>query len=156
MQFLLYFYQVNAIDDTSTLVQLTFGALSHQAITWTNVDPDLCRNMTSLGHNELTIFFMIASLALGAFHEYIAGVPMCRRVRFKIYGLNWCRSVPNYNTAKQMQTGRIFIGMHIRQSIKTNGIMTSGKACDMASITTRRCLYTLLKKMLSHPKINIF
>ena len=25
-----------------------------QAITWTNVDPDLCRHMASLGLNELT------------------------------------------------------------------------------------------------------
>ena len=25
-----------------------------QAITWANVDPDLCRHMASLGHNELT------------------------------------------------------------------------------------------------------
>ena len=24
-----------------------------QAITWANVDPDLCRHMASLGHNEL-------------------------------------------------------------------------------------------------------
>ena len=30
--------------DKSTLVQV---------ITWTNVDPDLCRHMASLGHNEL-------------------------------------------------------------------------------------------------------
>ena len=26
-----------------------------QAITWTNVDSDLCHHMASLGHNELTI-----------------------------------------------------------------------------------------------------
>ena len=25
-----------------------------QAITWANVDPDLCRHMASLGHNELS------------------------------------------------------------------------------------------------------
>ena len=25
-----------------------------QVITWANVDPDLCRHMASLGHNELT------------------------------------------------------------------------------------------------------
>ena len=31
-------------DDKSTLVQV---------ITWANVDPDLCRHMVSLGHNEL-------------------------------------------------------------------------------------------------------
>ena len=30
------------------------GAVRQQAITWTNVDPDLCRHMVSLGQNELT------------------------------------------------------------------------------------------------------
>ena len=29
-------------------------AWCHQAITWANVDPDLCRHMVSLSHNELT------------------------------------------------------------------------------------------------------
>ena len=29
------------------------GAVRQQAITWANVDPDLCRHMMSLGHNEL-------------------------------------------------------------------------------------------------------
>ena len=29
------------------------GAVRQQAITWTNVDPDLSRHMASLGHNEL-------------------------------------------------------------------------------------------------------
>ena len=30
------------------------GAVRQQAITWANVDPNLCRHMASLGHNELT------------------------------------------------------------------------------------------------------
>ena len=30
------------------------GAVSQQAVTLTNVDPDLCRHMASLGHNELS------------------------------------------------------------------------------------------------------
>ena len=30
------------------------GAVRQQAITWANVDPDLCRHMVSLDHNELT------------------------------------------------------------------------------------------------------
>ena len=30
------------------------GDWTEQAITWANVDPDLCRHMASLGHNELT------------------------------------------------------------------------------------------------------
>ena len=38
-------------DDKSTLVQVMAW---QQAITWANVDPDLCRHMASLGPNELT------------------------------------------------------------------------------------------------------
>ena len=33
-----------------------FGAVRQQAITWANVDPDLCRHMASLGPNELYIY----------------------------------------------------------------------------------------------------
>ena len=40
-------------DDKSTLVQVMLGAIRQQAITWANVDPDLCRHVASLGHNEL-------------------------------------------------------------------------------------------------------
>ena len=29
--------------------------MRQQAITWANVDPDPCRLMESLGHNELTL-----------------------------------------------------------------------------------------------------
>ena len=34
-------------------VPKTNGATRQQAIAWADVDPDLCRHMTSLGHNEL-------------------------------------------------------------------------------------------------------
>ena len=30
------------------------GAIRQQAITWANVDPDLCRHVASLGQDELT------------------------------------------------------------------------------------------------------
>ena len=45
------------------VTQLTWGhvnigsahvAFNRQAITWTNVDPDLCRHMVPLDHNELS------------------------------------------------------------------------------------------------------
>ena len=44
-------------DDKSTLVQVMAWccqASRQQAITWSNVDPDLCRQMASLGLNVLT------------------------------------------------------------------------------------------------------
>ena len=40
-------------DDQSTLVQVMAWCRQQQAITWANVDPDLCRHMASLGRNEL-------------------------------------------------------------------------------------------------------
>ena len=44
------------IDKESTLVQVIngFGTIRQQAITWANVDPDLCPDMASPDHNELT------------------------------------------------------------------------------------------------------
>ena len=35
------------------------GAVRQQAIIWANVDPDLCRHMASLGHNELIPHMLI-------------------------------------------------------------------------------------------------
>ena len=35
--------------------KLWLGAIRQQAITWANVDPDVCRHLASLGHNELTL-----------------------------------------------------------------------------------------------------
>ena len=40
------------------------GAVRHQAITWANVDPDLCHHMSSLGHNELMDWFLILAQPL--------------------------------------------------------------------------------------------
>ena len=39
-------------DDKSTL------ATRQPTITWAYVDPDLCRHMASLGHNELTYWLL--------------------------------------------------------------------------------------------------
>ena len=42
----------NTFDEKSKLLWL--GAIMQQVIAWTNDDPDLCRQMASLGHYELT------------------------------------------------------------------------------------------------------
>ena len=49
--------------DKSTLVQVMAGAVRKQAITCTNVDPDLSRHMESLGHNELITMFVACSIS---------------------------------------------------------------------------------------------
>ena len=41
--------------DKLTLVQVMAWCLGHQAITWTNVDPDLSHHMASLDHKELNM-----------------------------------------------------------------------------------------------------
>ena len=43
-------------DDKSTLVQVMAWCRRQQAITSANVDPDLCRQMASLGLNELKTY----------------------------------------------------------------------------------------------------
>ena len=40
-------------DDISALVQVMAWYRRQQAITWANVDPDICHHMVSLGPNEL-------------------------------------------------------------------------------------------------------
>ena len=45
-------------DDKSSLVQVMAWCVRQQAITWANVDPDLCRHMASLGPSELNKIWM--------------------------------------------------------------------------------------------------
>ena len=46
----------NLISDKSMLIQVLvwFHRITQQAITWDNVEPDLCHHIVSLGHNGLT------------------------------------------------------------------------------------------------------
>ena len=44
---------VNLTGDKSTLVQVIVYAIRQHTITRANVDPDLCCQMASLGHNKL-------------------------------------------------------------------------------------------------------
>ena len=45
---------IDLTDDKSTLVQVMAWCLRQQAITWATIDPDLFRQMVSLGNNVLT------------------------------------------------------------------------------------------------------
>ena len=47
------------INDKSAFV---LGAVRQHAITWANVDPDLCRYMASLGHNKLNSIISFANV----------------------------------------------------------------------------------------------
>ena len=42
-------------DDKSTMVQVMAWGRRQKAITWANVDPNLCHHMVSLGHNGFLI-----------------------------------------------------------------------------------------------------
>ena len=37
------------------MVQVMVGAVRQQAISWANVDPDICRHIASLGYDELNM-----------------------------------------------------------------------------------------------------
>ena len=43
-------------DERSALVMALVVPSDNKAITWANVDSDLCRHMASLGHIELMIY----------------------------------------------------------------------------------------------------
>ena len=53
-------------DEKSTLVQMIYVILMQQVITWTNVDPVMCRYMASLGHNELMTHWCEKSISMRA------------------------------------------------------------------------------------------
>ena len=54
------------------------GALRQQATIWTNVDPDLCRHVVFLGHNELIFFLSFSHCFLNHFtpqYPQLASMP---------------------------------------------------------------------------------
>ena len=48
-EFAFRWMSLDRTDDKSTLVQVIAWCRQPQAITWVNVDPDLCRHIGSLG-----------------------------------------------------------------------------------------------------------
>ena len=71
-------------DDKSTLVNF---AVRQQAITWTNVDPDVCRHLVSLGHNELIKHFITN---IECYHKIVAFSVKDMRVYME-YNCSKCR-----------------------------------------------------------------
>ena len=59
-------------DYKSTLVQVMAGAVRQQAITWANIDPDLCRHMASLGPNANSAMFWIMSWCCQTRRDYLS------------------------------------------------------------------------------------
>ena len=57
----------NPIDEKLALVQV-MAWCRHQAITWANVDPDLCCHMALPGYNELTVDDLLAYGGLNDSH----------------------------------------------------------------------------------------
>ena len=85
------------INEKSTLVQI-MGCCRQEAITQVNNDPDICRYMTSLGHNVLThmrcvLIFERLTLEINA-----ALVPAVLKIISNMinhYGMNWFTFVTN-------------------------------------------------------------
>ena len=63
-------------DDKSTLVQVMVWC--RQAITWANVEPDPCRHMASLGHNELTHLPLVLSICISELGQALVQIKACR------------------------------------------------------------------------------
>ena len=56
-------------------ISLLRSAVRQQAITWANVDPDLCRHMVSLGHNQSWgEYYSGTRLAQNDKHEYTKNI----------------------------------------------------------------------------------
>ena len=82
-------------DDTSGIgdvkwvahedVVVCFSAIRQHAIIWTNVDTDLCRQMASLGHNELMILTEHISL-----HIQLQAILKWSMILFKWMETNTC------------------------------------------------------------------
>ena len=48
------------------------GAVRQQAVTWTNVDTDLCHHMVSQGHNELSVHILRPVLGLPFANRWVS------------------------------------------------------------------------------------
>ena len=66
------------LTDDQHWFRLWFGAVRQQAITWANVDPDICRQMASLGLNELMFHKGTPDMILGNYQS------LCVQFHFKL------------------------------------------------------------------------
>ena len=64
------------------LVQV-IGAFRQQANTWANVDPDLCRHISSRGHSELIIYALFNQKSEDCFKTKRAS-SICNQIQYKI------------------------------------------------------------------------
>ena len=83
---------LNTIDNRLTLAQIVAWCPRLHAVTWANIDQDLCHHMASLGHNELMLWVLnkMVSILQTIFSNYaysgltifciwwVTNITMCR------------------------------------------------------------------------------
>ena len=72
------------LTDKSTMVQVMAWCPRQQAITWTNVDPDLCLHMVSLRHNELSVKTVLCFVNIVTTDGLMSNSPQAPRALFNI------------------------------------------------------------------------
>ena len=103
--------------EKSTLVQI-MGCCRQEAITQVNNDPDICRYMTSLGHNVLTHMRCVLIFERLTLEIYAALVPAVFKIISKMinhYGMNWSTFVTNN---KHENCSNIFTYIYIERDIE--------------------------------------
>ena len=77
------------------LFRLWLGVVRPQAITWTNIDPQLCHHMASLVRNELTqVWWPVHTQILQSLADFIISYPLSfqREATWFVYPLKNCHN----------------------------------------------------------------
>ena len=127
------------------------GAVRQQAITWASVDPDLCRQMASLGHNELTLddvewFFKAAEMM------YLVNIFMSSRTRDSYHSLYMaCYYIDSIITS----TSRCKLCKPVYNSAQIITLLSFLWYCDGVAIIHRPLIYTLYETPNAVRDVNI-
>ena len=124
--------------------RLWLGAIRQQAITWANVDPDLCHHMASLGLNELSWWEKTL------LHTYIHIQPSFGQWE-KMFHL-WCLLSLAETLLKQRQKQAHIDGLVQDCSNSTANALELLQSCTKPSIWWNRSLNALLHYKLVTPK----
>ena len=107
------------------------GAIRQQAITWADIDPELCHHMVSLGHNELT-HLLVPHICVGGYGQHWFRQWL---VAYSVpsHYLNQCWVIINWTLRNKLQLNfdqnkKLFIHENASENI----------ICEMAAMLSRR------------------
>ena len=76
------------------MISQQLGAVRQQAITWTNVDPNLCRHMASLGHNEFNSVWLTSVSPSSAVLSAGSPANPAAQLSGDVFGARWVPRLP--------------------------------------------------------------